>query len=258
MYRLLAPRHPRGWLDIHALYDENESPRRLWIHCHGMTRWGLSNIEFVDVPYDLGGYAHGILFDVVGYMKAVKPVKADEDLGGCFVSGQQIVAHRCSFRSVRRDDEPVDKDFLRVVDIGQPVDSGFPRKLFAAHLLALAGTCRNPARAVPLLKRSVEIFPGDYEQNPQTENAAVENPNNFFSWESLGSALYSIGERDEGLRCLREAAARWPFGAEKSRQAIVEGIRTGRLPPPDRDDLSKFWMELEPLKVRQQLKPAGQ
>lgn len=96
MYRILAPRHPRGWLDIHALVSETDPNILCSVHCHGMARWNLPNIEIVNVPGDLGGYAHGILCDITGYMRAQRPIKPDENLGGLFVSKQQIVPHQCT------------------------------------------------------------------------------------------------------------------------------------------------------------------
>jgi hypothetical protein len=244
MYRILAPRHPRGWLDFHALTDEAHPELLCSVHCHGMARWKLPNIEIVNVPRDLGGYAHGIMFDIVGYMKSQKAIKPDESLGGMFVSNQQVVPHRCSFRLVRLDDEPVEKDFLRVVDLDEPADSGFPQRLFAAHILALAEKTRNPATRAAMLRRSVEIHPGEPNSGPDDESAMHENPGNFFSWYSLGDALCDSGDRDEGLRCLRTAVEHWPCGGRKNASIIVEAIRNGQLPPADKDPRSKFWSDL--------------
>ena len=244
LYRILAPRHPRGWLDFHALTDETNPQVLCSVHCHGMARWKLPNIEIVNVPHDLGGYAHGIMFDMVGYMKNQREIKPDETLGGMFVSNQQVVPHRCSFRLVRLEDEPREQEFLRVVDLDEPADSGFPKRLFAAHLLALAETTRDLAKRTSMLRRSVEIFPGEPNSGRDDESAAPENPGNFFSWCSLGDAFCEQGDVAEGLRCLRTAVAHWPCGGRKNAGIIVDAIRDGRLPSADNDPRSKFWSEV--------------
>jgi hypothetical protein len=218
-----------------------------------MTKWNLPNIEFINVPPDLAGYAHGIMMNIVGYMKAKKKeIKKNENLGGMFVSNDQIVPHQCTFRLVHHDEEPVDKEFLRVVDIGKTADSGFPKKLFAAHLLALSSTYRNPYKQKDLLEKSVKIFPGGYDQNPEREDASIENPGNYFSWEALGNVLCDLGEIERGLDCMKEAAARWPFGAQKTAEMFREEIRKGNLPSANQDHRSKFWSELDPMKIREQ------
>lgn len=244
LYRVLTPRHPRGWLDFHPLIDDHDPNLFSSIHCHGMGRWNLPNIEIVNVPRDLGGFAHGIMFDIVGYMKERRAIQADETFGGLLVSKEQVVPHQCSFRLIERADEQVEKTFLRVVDLNEPAESGFPKRLFSTHLLALAETARNPARRVDLLRRSVDIYPGEPNCGPDDENAAGENPGNFFSWQSLGDALCDTGEIDEGLHCLQTAVERWPCGGWKNAAVIVEAIRNGQLPPPEEDPRSKFWTEL--------------
>jgi hypothetical protein len=244
MYRLLAPRHPRGWLDFHALTDEHDPELLCSVHCHGMARWNLPNLEIVNVPRDLGGYAHGIMFDIAGYMRSQRTIKADETLGGKFVGEHQVVPHYCSFRAVRLDDEPTEKDLLRIVDLNETAESGFPKRLFAAHILALAEKTRDPTKRAAMLRRAVTIHPGEPNSGPDDESAATENPGNFFSWYSLGDALCDAGELEEGLQCLRTAVGRWPCGGRKNAAVIVEAIRSGQLPPPDRDARSKFWTEV--------------
>lgn len=241
LYKVVSPTHPRGWLDFHCVI-ENENTN--WIHCHGMTRWKLHNLEIVGVPNDLRGYAHGIMFDIAGYMKQQRPIAPDESFGGLLVDEKQIVPHQCTLRLVQQDEEPVDKQFLRIVDHNEPKESGFPRKLFAAHLLALAETRSYRSKRVEMLRRSVEIYPGEANAGPDDENAAAQNPGNFFSWYSLGDALCDAGQTEEGLKRLRESVVRWPFGARKNAKVIVDAIAQGRLPPAEEDPRSRFWTEL--------------
>lgn len=63
MYLLFGPGHPRGWTDMHAVVETEQSDT-LWIHTHGLEKLGLHDIEFVSAPTALRGYAHGMLFDL--------------------------------------------------------------------------------------------------------------------------------------------------------------------------------------------------
>ncbi|GAB5562588.1 MAG: hypothetical protein SynsKO_42350 [Synoicihabitans sp.] len=209
-----------------------------------MDKWSLSNLEIVNVPNDLSGYAHGIMFEILGYIKGQKAVAEDENMGGCFVSDEQIVVHKCTFRRSIQEDEPVDKDFLRIVDFEQPLDSGFPRKLFAAHLFSLASEERNPLKQIDLLEKSVRIYPG--EENPSLidEDSGADNPGNFFSWELLGNAYLDIGEETKGLETLNTAYKKWPYGMSKNAEVIAGEIRKGNLPSPEDDSRARFWIDI--------------
>jgi hypothetical protein len=244
MYRILAPGHPRGWIDVHAVVEEQGTG--LWIHTHGMGRWRLADIEMVGVPPDLRGYAHGILFDVIGYMKREKPIRADENFGGMLISRDQIVVEYCTFRRVSgRPERDPQGEYLRIVDLGEPEGAGFPFRFFAAHLCALGRAARNLQKQVRLLRRATELDPGDCSQNPQDLGACDSNPGNYFSWEALGDALCDLGRGEEGIECLREAAARWPFAAADYAGHIRQLVQNGELPPPDQDARSRFWCELD-------------
>lgn len=229
---------------MHAVPDERDPGVLASVHCHGMGRWNLSNLEIVDVPIDLAGFAHGILFELTGYMKAHRAIRAGETFGGFLVSPTQIVPHLCLLVGSHRQDEPVERDFLRVVDRGGDGESRFPARLFAAHLLALAGIERHASRRTWMLRRSVAIHPGESDAGPEDEAAARDNPGNFFSWYALGDALCETGHEEEGLRCLETAATRWPFGARRNAMAIVEAIRADTLPPPSKDRRSRFWSDV--------------
>jgi len=243
-YRILAPRHPRGWLDFLAFDDDRDPSRFSAVRCYGMSRWRLSDLEIVDVPCDLGGYAHGIMFDIVGYMRRERPIKADETLGGALVSEDQLALHFCSFRAVRRDDDPRVQDFLQVVDRGEPAASGFPRRLFAAHLIALADKTRRVGKQIEMLRRAVEIHPGESGSGAADDAAVVENPGNFFGWLGLGDALCGDAQHDEGLECLRTAVDHWRHGGREHARAIVAAIGAGRLPGPDHDARARFWTDV--------------
>lgn len=242
-WRIAAPGHPRGWLDLHPILDE--TGHFAWLHCHGMERWNLPNIEIVDVPVDLLGPAHGILLALTGYIKSEKCIRPDENIGGCFQSENQTVAH---FATARRSPctEVGHSSFLRFVDCGAPVEAGFPYRLFSAHLVAISEGYRNPRKREWFLRRATEIYPGGDEDPPTELDAATENPNNYFAWQGLGFCLVEQGRTDEGIKALKRASACWPLGGETDAKSIREAISNQQLPPPEEDPVSKFWCELDP------------
>jgi len=242
-YRIFAPSHPRGWLDFHCVGEDSPGEERYWIHCHGMERFGCPDLEIVDVQHDLTGFAHGIMFEILGYMKGGKKVLPDENMGGCFVSQHQTVLHLCTFRLSDREGNGSGNKTLRVVDQGAPLESGFPAKLFAAHLHALASTVKDPAKQVDMMEKAVRIHPGEASSASGDPNQAEENPGNFFCWELLGNACCDLGREDDGLRALRTARDRWPWGAAQTAKAICEQIEQGNLPPAEKDARARFWLE---------------
>ena len=73
LYRIIAPKHPGGWIDVfHESYD-NHGVYVGKIFTNGMSRWNLNDLEIIDVPNELAGYAHGLIYEFTGYMKNHKP-----------------------------------------------------------------------------------------------------------------------------------------------------------------------------------------
>ncbi len=240
-YRIAAPGHPRGWLQFHAVADEGDPPRR-WVHCHGMERWNLPNLEIVEVPDDLIGYAHAIIFEVVGYMKGEKPIKADETFGGAWVGGaEQPVFHVATIRRAPARDGH--SGLLRIVDEGEPVESGFPRRLFAAHMSALAFQMRDPRRQEDVFRRIVAFWPGQPAAAGETGFEFGQNPNNYIAWLGLGDALCDQGRFDEGLAALRDAVARSPGWAADFVAHLRETTLPDALEDPAADPRFRFWRE---------------
>jgi hypothetical protein len=246
-WRIIAPGHPRGWLDIHPIMEN--SGETAWLHCHGMERWELPNIEMVDVPIDLLGPAHGILLALTGYMKSEKPIGPNENIGGFFHSDEQIVAHEATARQSPRDEEG-HTDLIRFVDVGEPAEAGFPRRLFTAHLIAIGNDYKNPRKSEWYYRRATEIYPGGDDEPPVELDAAAENPNNYFGWQSLGYCLVEQGRYEEGIDAFRRAVAHWPLGGETDAQAVRDAIAEDRLPPADEDVVSEFWCNLDAQSIR--------
>lgn len=242
MWRIIAPRHPRGWLDCHAVL--NDTGDRLWVHCHGMERWNLPNIEFVDVPVDLGGPCHGLLMAITGYMKFEKSIRVDENVGGCMESADQIVLHLATLRRSPCTESGHD-NLLRVVDLGEPVESGFPRRLLAAHLIAMADNTRSCPEQIRLLRRATEIFPGEPLSGPDSLSARGSNPGNYFAWDGLGTVYGTAGRTEEAVETLKTAVLRWPFGARHFAMNIQQDVATGKLSGSDPDPVLNFWRNVD-------------
>jgi len=240
-YRCVAPDHPRGWLDVHAVRGEAGPEPLLWIHSHGMERFDRPDVEIIDVPLDLGGHVHAILFDVVDALKNGGPLASGEELRGPFVSQDQRGIHVMTLHTIRRPDDPEHDGFQRIVDRGEAPESGFPKRLLATHLCSLADTKGSPGDREVRYSRAIELFPG--EPAPRDTSTSFEpgtNPGNFLSWYGRAEALCDLDEVDEGLRCLRQAIIRCPAWARKFSQHIRDNApkRGGEDEP-----LSKFWIE---------------
>ena len=242
-YRIAAPNHPRGWLEFHAVSEDGDPPRR-WVHCHGMERWDLPNLEIVDVPDDLIGYAHGIIFELVGYMKNEKPIRADENFGGAWVdSAEQPVYHSGTMRRAPARDGHA--GLLRIVDEEEPLESGFPTRLFAAHMSALGFNMRNPRQQEELFRRIIAFWPGQAAAAGDVGFTYGENPNNYVAWFGLGEALCDQGRFDEGFEALREAVARSPGWAADFAGYLRENTSQEERAELSGDPRHQFWSELE-------------
>jgi hypothetical protein len=249
MYRILAPGHPRGRTDMHAVFETDRGDT-LWIHTHGLEKLGFRELEFVGVPNALRGYAHGMLFDIMGYMKEVKPIEADEHFGGLLAHPEQRVVHYATTRGIDRPDEPEHDGFLRLVDRDRPADSGFPRRLFAAHIASLAERERSPEARERISRLALDAYKGSPEEW-RAEGEVEVNPGNWLAWEVLGHALYDQRNGREGERCFQEVVERCPAAALRLSEIYREGIAAGALPPAEVDPRSRFWLSLEAGKLRE-------
>lgn len=213
VYRIATPKSPRGWLRFHAVKEDGGS----WVHCHGMERWDLPNVEFVGVPDELVGIAHGIAVELLDYMKNVKPIRAGEHFGGTLVSPDQPALHLATFRMVQREGDALHSGVLRIVDRYSDGESGFPFRLFAAHLVALANVSNRAEGAEKLARSAIAIH--TLAPHLDVSDLAKEyehglNQNNFTAYVTLGDALCAQGKTDDGLAMLEEAIARCPSWAK--------------------------------------------
>ncbi len=211
-----------------------------------MERWNLANVEFMDVPVDLSGYAHGLLMSLTAYMKSVKAIHPDESLGGVFVAEDQSVIQLATARRSPPPHDPGHEDLLRIVDIGDPAESRFPCRLFASYLIVTAERTKNPAKKIQLLRQATRIYPGDPTSPSEAppENGR-ENPNNYVGWKNLGTTLCEEGHLPAGISCLERAVALWPAGARDFAAFVRKGIAAGEIPAPEKNPISRFWMEMD-------------
>lgn len=248
MYLLLAPGHPRGRTDMHAVFEADGSDK-LWVHTHGLDKLGLNEVEFVGVPVPLRGYAHGLLFEIMGYTKFEKPIQPNEHFGGHLAHPDQRVSHYATVRRIDRPDDPDHDGFLRLVDYGCSEESGFPRRLFAAHIGSLAERRRSAVTRERLARLALQT----YEATPEewrNEADVDRNPGNWLAWETLGHALYDQGRELEGERCFKEVVERCPAAAARIYEIYAKGVSSGHLPPPEADSRSRFWLSLDPETLR--------
>ncbi len=243
LYSVLAPRHPRGSTDMHAVIESPQADT-LWVHTHGLAKRGLPELEIVGVPERLRGYAHGILFDVMGYMASRKSIGSDEHFGGLLVGPEQRVVHYATARRVTRPDDSEHDGFLRFVDYNERAESGFPTRLFAAHIAALADRERSATTRERLARLSLEVYKGSPAEWMR-ESDSDRNPGNWLALDVLAHALYDQGDATNGEICFRSLIERCPAAAVKIRAIYAEGIAEGHLPPPDVDPRSRFWTSLD-------------
>ena len=239
MYRVLAPGHPRGTTDMHAVH-EDACGETLWLHTHGLRRHGLSEIELSGVPVALKGYAHGFLFEIMGYMKSQKPISADEDVGGAFYGDSQRVYHAATARLVQRTNDSQHDGYLRFVDKGETADSGFPSKLFATHLAAAADDAKEPGKAESLARQSLALWDGSADDSRTMEF----NRGNWLAWDILGHSLCYQGKIDEGLDCFRTMARNCPDAVRRTREIILEMAKDLQQ-PPDSEVSTQFFLNFD-------------
>ena len=231
VYRVFAPSNPRGWIDVNVT-DEGCKPGTVRVFTDGMDRFGLADLEIIDIPFDLRGYAHGILYEVIWYMKNKKPILADEDLGGSLGFSDPLVFQFLTMR------ESHSGGMLRMVDCKEPVETGFPARLFASYLNCTAENA-NEDEAGQMLKTSLQIHPGGTED---ADSESTQNPNNFSAHYLLGNLYCHQGNVSEGLLHLKQAADRSSQFDMAMRQSVKASLAASEILPPDEDPRTKFWL----------------
>jgi len=213
MYRIISPGHPRGLIDVKVeMMGDN-----LRVFTSGMKKLSLSDVEILGIPnvYELSGYAHGLIYSIIGYMKDAKKkgmsLKDGETFGGMWEHNEQMAFHLCTIRkssSISTDGNSI----IQIVDIDEPLNSGFPKKLFAAHLCANAYRTKDFAKAEFLYRKAIELYPAqkEYAYIDKDKFSAGNNYNNFAAWHGLADCLYAQNSIEQAMEAYREAVGRCP------------------------------------------------
>lgn len=230
---------PRGWADYHLVPERRGT---LWIHCHGLQRQLGSELELVAVPPELRAVALDLMFAVIRHFRGSRSAAADMTLKARLVPGTHNFAHLATLRAAPRADRR-HQGSLRILDHGEPIQSGVPRRLFATHLAAQAEVAEDPKRKEKLYRRALEIFPGDFGGDEGTEfdpNAPdltmQQNRSNLAAYMGLAEILRAQRRMGEAAGYLEAAIARCPRWAMAHRMQLLQDYR------PD-DPYLRYWQD---------------
>jgi hypothetical protein len=108
-------------------------------------------------------------------MRHQKPILPDENVGGLFVAEDQPVYHLATARLVTRPNDSDPTSTLRFVDHKAALESGFPARLFAAHITALASRERSPVEQERRSRMSLDLFPsGKEDESSDPRDNAID------------------------------------------------------------------------------------
>lgn len=243
LYRRVFNRQdPHGWADYHCV---DEPDGGLWIHCHVPPRSPLANLEFVGVPPEMRGHAHQLMFEIIAHGRAQGGLGANMDIEGIFSAPLQNFWQMATLRWTEHEDSE-HFGMLRIVDRDQPLESGFPRRLFASHIAAWAEFAHEPAKKEAMCRRALAIFPGHFLE--MTAGADIRPGKADFTdlqfraslttYISLAHALFDQGRSNEGIGYLKEAIARCPGWACAYRAHLLKAYNS-------RDRYIDFWREAD-------------
>ncbi|UCH74609.1 MAG: hypothetical protein JSU82_01780 [Rhodospirillales bacterium] len=252
--RYFKPDDPHGWADYHCV---EEPEGTFWVHTHGLRRWRLPDLEFVGVAHDMVSYAQQMLFEIIADAKSRLPLAAESDIEGIFSAPLQSFRQMATLRWAPNDD-PDHRESLRIVDWGHPVESGFPRRLFASHIAAWADLAEDPARKEALCRRALALFPGCFlemgagaEIVPgKADLTDLQHRANLQVYLSLAQALFDQDRPAEATAYLEEAIARCPGWAQTYRDYLVKKYRR-------KDAFMNFWRAADLKEICARRRPAN-
>ncbi len=226
MYRIFGRGNPRGWADYHCVVERRGT---LWVHCHGPARRGGANLEFVGVPVELRAPALQLMFALIAQMRTGRDFRADADFAAPLSSRQQAFMQIGTLRAAAWSDRH-HAGMLRVVDYGEPLQSGFPRRLFAAHLVARAALVGTPERRAAMYRRSLDLFAGEFTEPTDRIGAdggdadltELQNRCNILAYTGLADALCEQNRFSDACGIIVDAIARCPSWAEWYRERLLQ------------------------------------
>lgn len=255
LYRqFFQPDDPHGWADYHCV---EQPDGYFWIHTHGLRRRKLPELEFTDVPHDMRGHAHQLMFAIIEDLKGAVATRAVGDIEGVFSAPGQNFRQMATLRPSPREDSR-HRDVVRIVDWDRPVESGFPARLFAAHIAAWAELSGDPVQKEAMCRRALVIFPGYYLE--MTAGADIDPRNvditdlqhraNLSVYLSLAEALFAQGRPGEAIGYLEEAIARCPGWGQAQRRYLVGKYRR-------KDAFMNFWRDADIAEICARRRPAN-
>lgn len=244
---------PHGWADYHCIEAADGT---LWIHCH-TPRGRLPAMEFVGVPADMRGHAHQLIFGILAHGRAGHRLGVDCDIEGIFSAPLQNFRQMATLRGTNYED-PDHHGLLRIVDWDQPAESGFPRRLFAAHIMAWAEFTEDPAQREAMSRRALAIFPGYFLEmlagadiRPgEADLTDTQSRANLSAYIVLAHALFDQGRAKEGIGYLEQAIARCPGWACAHRHHLLNTYRA-------KDRYIDFWRAADIEEICGRLRPAN-
>lgn len=260
--KLLNPEDPRGRVQFRELplplhgRAGGENPRTSdrkgtatgysSIYTTGMSSLKRGDLFLASIPADLQREAQSLLLVILKKLPLhpIVRIKQSEEL----LAEGQPCRHRFSLLQM----DPIDADqreLFAVVDAGATTVD-FPRRLFAAHLIALGDRSRNPIAAEGMFQRAIDIFPGDSATAHEGERKGFsaddfedDNENNCLAYYGLANALGDQGDAARALELMQKAVARSPRWARANQERIRAAI-----PKKEQrhivDPLARFWLDV--------------
>lgn len=234
--------NPRAWAAYHMVPERRGT---LWVHCHGLQRRGAANLEFTGVPPELRDEAIELMFALVRIARSRRRLAADDDFAERLTARGQRFAQIGTLRATGRNDRQ-HTGMLRVVDYGGPLADGFPKRLFAAHIVAKADAAEDPDRKEALYRQALDIFPGDYTEFNEGADidpadgdfTEFQNKFNLGAWYGLAELLREQGRATEAFGVLADAIAHCPGWAGAYRNHLLQS--GGR-----EDQYFRFWRDVD-------------
>lgn len=252
--RFFQSSDPHGWADYHCVEQPDGC---FWIHTHGLRRLGLAELEFTGVPHDMRGHAHQLLFAIIENLRATGATRADADIEGVFSAPSQNFRQMATLRASRHEDAR-HRGTLRLVDWDRPAETGFPARLFVAHISAWVELAGDPPRREAMCRRALAIFPGHFLEMTAGADVDPRKPDitdlqhraNLSVYLSLADALFAQGRAGEATSYLEEAIARCPGWGQTHRAWLVAKYRR-------KDAFMNFWRDADIAEICTRRRPAN-
>ncbi len=252
--RIFRPQDPRGWADYHCVTARNGL---LWLHTHGLARRIGYDLEITDVPRELRREALELMIALARLARSRGMLKPDSDLTATLGGPGHGIPQTATLRKAPHSDREHGA-LLRLVDRGEPMQSRFPKRLFASWLLALADGGKEPRQKEALCRKALAIFPGEHCDglagadlpDGQVNSPDLQERTNLGAYIGLTEALCAQRRFSEACGPAAEAIARCPGWAARYRDRLLQSS-------PVRDPYLQFWKDLNVSEIVGRLRGAA-